>query len=276
MASRPPLDDAQRQVFAALILLDRVVALPAAFHAALMEDRDDVFLEPVFRILQREDLVEVGEDDRFRATEKGLRAYAGLLERRQSYLAHFEIFARVNLAEGSFAEPDEPYEDPRFSDLRVAVAEYKGIDPYRVVFLAMLSDEAFFRERDWKFDLALGSTFFREMEEIVSSQITMGGLGYDTEEGERISGEDVLEDVILQGARWNRKFWARERERGGQQSLLAGLPDAEPEPPAPGGDGGDGGKTPAPAGQPYDPLRTMAFYESSATYAEPIWFADFW
>jgi hypothetical protein len=265
--SRPGLTDAQRQQFAALILLDRLVTLPGAFHAALLDEKDDVFLAQTFAFLQQEDLAEVGEDDHYRLTERGRRAYQGLIERRQSYLAHFEIFARVDLAEGAFAEPDDPYDAPRWSDLRVAVAEYKGIDPYRIVFLALLADEAFFESRDWKFDLALGSSFFRELEQIVATQITLAELAYETEEGERVSGEAVLEDVILQGARANRARWERERER--QQSLLPESEDADGED-APSANGG------ARRTAPYDPFQALAFYEHSAQYAEPIWYAEFW
>jgi hypothetical protein len=270
MSARLPLSDAQRQVFAALILLDRVATQPGAFHAALMEARDDAFLEPTFRFLQQEDLVEVGDDDHYRPTERGRRAYAGLLRRRQSYLAHFEIFARVDLAAGTFAEPDDPYDNPRWSDLRVAVAEYKGIDPYRIVFLAMLSDEAFFRERDWKFDLALGSSLFRELEEIIASQITIAELGYRTENDEEIFGDSVLEDVILQGARRNREHLERER------ALQPGfLPEPDREVPAAGANGGSADKREE-ADESYDPFRALAFYESSALYVEPLWLADFW
>jgi hypothetical protein len=258
-SARQPLTDAQRQQFAALILLDRLVALPGAFHAGLMDEKDDVFLEQTFAFLQQEDLAEVGEDDRFRLTERGRRAYRGMIARRQSYLAHFEIFGRVDLAEGTFADPADAHDHPRWSDLRVAVAEYKGIDPYRIVFLALLADEAFFESRDWKFDLALGSSFFRELEEIVDTQITADELAYETEDGEQISGDAVLEDVILQGAGHNRAHW--EHERGIQQNLL-------PEPESGGED-----EAPAPA---YDPFGQMAFYEQSAQYVEPIWLHDLW
>jgi len=258
------MTDARRQQFAALILLDRLVTLPGAFHAGLMDEKDDVFLEQTFAFLQREDLAEVGDDDRFRATERGRRAYQGMIERRQSYLAHFEVFARVDLAEGAFAEPDDLYDNPRWCDLRVAVAEYKGIDPYRIVFLALLADEAFFESRDWKFDLALGSSFFRELEEIVDTQITLDELAYETESGERISGEAVLEDVILQGARRNREQW--EQERNVQQTFL---PERKEDVEAA---GANDGSTPS----PYDPFQALAFYEQSAQFVEPIWLHDFW
>ena len=217
--SRPSLSDTQRQQFAALILLDRVVTQPGAYHAALLDSADDALLEATFRFLMNEDLVSIGDDDRYRAAPRGLRAYRDLLHRQQSYLAHFEIFARVDLGAGEFADPNSPYDDPRFNYLRVAVAEYKGIDPFRMVFQALLADEAFFRERDWKFDLALGSALFRELEEIAASQLSLADLAYETEEGERVTGEAVLEDLILRAAHANREHLERERARLGCERI---------------------------------------------------------
>ncbi|MEZ7973398.1 MAG: hypothetical protein QMC48_00005, partial [SAR324 cluster bacterium] len=82
-------------------------------------------------------------------------------------------------------------------DLRVAVAEYKGIDPYRVVFLALMSTDNFYENPDWKFDLSLG-TLFDEMEQIVQDQLCVEDLSYKDEE-EQVSGEDVIRDIIEQG-----------------------------------------------------------------------------
>ena len=260
---RNSLSDEQRQRFSALILLDRIVTDAGAFHAALLEERDDAFLEPTFRYLQQEDLAEVGEDDHFQPTARGRDVYRKLLRLRQSYLAHFEIFARVDLETGEFADPDKPYEAPRWDDLRVAVAEYKSIDPFRVVFLAMLSDETFFEDREWKFDLALGSNFFVELDEIVGSQISVGELGYETETGESIPGESVIEDVILQGGALNRENW--ERERGRQESFLE-----EPF------DNGDAAEDESGDGEAYDPWEAMEYYADSALFVEPIWIEPLW
>jgi hypothetical protein len=277
--ARPTLTDAQRQQFAALILLDRVVTQPGAFHAALLESRDDAMLEATFRFLVNEDLVLIGDDDRYHASGRGQRAYRDLLHRQQSYLAHFEIFARVDLGAGEFADPDSPYDDPRFNDLRVAVAEYKGIDPFRIVFQAMLADEAFFRERDWKFELALGSALFGELEAVVASQLSLDHLAYESEEGERVTGEAVLEDVIVQAAHRNREHLERERARLGLQPALPHLSYTEPRSGEEGGSAGNGGSGAAEepsAGPIYDPFHSLAFYEASAQYVEPIWLQELW
>jgi len=276
---RAALSEAESRQFAGLALLDRLASQPGAYHAALLEG-DDAFLEPVFDTLLREDLVAIGADDRYRLTPLGGRAYQRLLHQQQSYLAHFDIFAAVDLGEGTFAEPGQDYlDDPRWSDLRVAVAEHKGIDPYRMVFLSMLAGGSFFENAGWKFDLALGSSFFAELQEIVQSQIAQDELAYTDEDGTAVSGQDVLEDVILQGAELNRQRLAEQRRR-----LAEHPPEREDDDaPAPAngagaaGDAasGDGGGLPARL-EPYDPVPPAAAYAGGATFVEPIWLAPHW
>ena len=265
--TRPPLSEEQCQSFAGLILLHRVVTEPKAYHAGLLDSRDDELLNPVFKFLLAEGLADIGEDDYYVATERGRQAYQNLLHQQQSYLTHFDIFARTDLGEGTFADPEtDLLEDSRWTDLRVAVADYKGIDPYRMVFLAMLAEGRFFENPDWKFDLALGSSFFQEVEEIVASQITMEELGYQAEDGSRASGETVIEDVILQGSRLNKER-LEQRRQNEQRSLFE--EGEEPE-------NGEGEVGQEWAYVPYDPYMSMGAYVGSAMFVEALWLSAFW
>ncbi len=284
---RAPLSEADSRRFGALALLDRLASQPGAFHAALLEG-DDAFLEPVFDHLLADDLAAIGADDRYRLTPLGWRAYQRLLHQQQSYLAHFDIFAAVDLGEGAFADPEADYlDDPRWSDLRVAVAEHKGIDPYRMVFLSLLAGGGFFENPGWKFDLALGSSFFSELAEIVQNQIRVEELAYGAEDGAEVSGADVLEDVILQGAAFNQQRLTEQRRTLAQHPELledeaqAAGGEAEPADSADaggagnGGDRGDGGALAAGL-VPYEPVGPAAAYAGSPTFVEPIWLAPHW
>jgi len=272
MTDRPALSDATCRQFAALALLDRLAATPGAYHVALLEG-DDAFLEPAFDHLLGEDLVAIGDDDRYRMTPLGRRAYQRLLHQQQSYLAHFDIYAAVDLGEGRFGEPGQDYmDDPRWSDLRVAVAECKAVDPYRMVFLSMLAGGEFFEGSGWQFDLALGSSFFQELQSIVHSQISLEELGYQDEDAVVVSGAEVLEDVIRQGAAINQQRLAEERRR--QESL----PLEDDDPPvgdaAPGGAEGESGVEAMLV--PYAPWAPAAAYASSAGFVEPLWLEPYW
>ena len=124
----------------------------------------------------------------------------------------------MDLEEGTFGDADtDLLEGEKWSDLRVAVAEYKGIDPYRVVFLAMLSAETFYENPDWKFDLSMG-TLFKDMEQIVEEQLHIDDLGYCDSEG-TFSGEEVIQDIIQQGSVLVAKRKITEKEINGRKHL---------------------------------------------------------
>ena len=176
------------------------------FHLSL-SSKDEEQLEPVLREMERQSWVEVGDDDYYITTGKGREIYTKLAEQQNSYVAHFEIFAFVDLDEGVFADPrTDLLEGDRWSDLRVAVAEYRGIDPYRVVFLSMLAEGAWFDNPDWQFDIGMG-TLFDDLETLVQNQLSIEELGYEDDQG-AVNGEEVIADVIEQGTEL-----ARERHR---------------------------------------------------------------
>ncbi len=180
-------------------------------HVALAE-RDESGLEPLVKEMEHRGWLEIGEDDYFKVTEKGTDVYQHLLTQQQSYIAHFDVYAFVDLNEGVFADPENDLlEGDRWSDLRVAVAEFKGIDPYRVVFLSMLSSEVFFDDPDWKFNLAMG-TLFNDLEGLTQQQLRVADLGYEDEEGE-VLGAEVIEDVIAQGTELAQARAQEQRQR---------------------------------------------------------------
>ncbi len=196
-------------------------AMPNHLSIALIE-QDESELEPFLKHMEQRGVICVDEQNCFAPTEQGHKVYEQLVEQLDSYVTHFDVYAYVDLEEGGFADPEtDLLEDNRWSDLRVAVAEHKGVDPYRVVFLAMLSAEAFFENPEWRFDLAVGS-LFDELDATVQDQITVAELGYEDDEGE-VSGEDVIADIIEQGS-----ALAKERFRARQDAEeQATLPDEQ-------------------------------------------------
>ena len=166
-------------------------------NLALIET-DDQGLEPLLKFMEERGTLTVSEENYYLPTPKGEDVYQHLVEQLKAYVVHFDVFAYVDLEEGAFGDPKtDLLEGDQWSDLRVAVAEYKGIDPYRVVFLALMSADKFYENPDWKFDLSLG-TLFDEMEQIVQDQLCVEDLSYKDEE-EQVSGEDVIRDIIEQG-----------------------------------------------------------------------------
>jgi len=164
-----------------------------------LAETDDEGLESLLNFMESRDTLIVGEDNYYKVTDKGHEVYQDLVKQLEAYVSHFEVYAYVDLEQGIFGDPEtDLLEGDKWFDLRVAVAEYKGIEPYRVVFLAMLSAETFYENPDWKFDLSM-DTLFLEMEQIVQEQLHVDDLRYSDSEGE-VSGEQVIQDIIQQGS----------------------------------------------------------------------------
>ena len=181
-----------------------------------LAETDDEGLESLLNFMESRGTLTVEEDNYYKATDKGHEVYQDLVEQLEAYVTHFEVYAYVDLEQGIFGDPEtDLLEGDKWSDLRVAVAEHKGIDPYRVVFLAMLSAETFYENPDWKFDLSMG-TLFQEMKQIVLEQLHVDDLGYSDSDG-KVSGEEVIRDIIEQGSELVAKRKSRKLEIKGKK-----------------------------------------------------------
>lgn len=183
-----------------------------------LAETDDEGLESLLNFMESRGTLTVEEDNYYKATDKGHEVYQDLVKQLEAYVTHFEVYAYVDLEQGIFGDPEtDLLEGDKWSDLRVAVAEHKGIDPYRVVFLAMLSAETFYENPDWKFDLSMG-TLFQEMKQIVLEQLHVDDLGYSDSEG-KVPGEEVIRDIIEQAREIVAKRKSREQEiKGSKQT----------------------------------------------------------
>ena len=181
-----------------------------------LAETDDEGLESLLNFMESRGTLTVEEDNYYKATDKGHEVYQDLVKQLEAYVTHFEVYAYVDLEQGIFGDPEtDLLEGDKWLDLRVAVAEHKGIDPYRVVFLAMLSAETFYENPDWKFDLSIG-TLFQEMKQLVMVQLHVDDLGYSDSEG-KVSGEEVIGDMIEQGSELVAKRKSREQEIKGRK-----------------------------------------------------------
>ena len=181
-----------------------------------LAETDDEGLESLLNFMESRGTLTVEEDNYYKATDKGHEVYQDLVKQLEAYVTHFEVYAYVDLEQGIFGDPEtDLLEGDKWSDLRVAVAEHKGIDPYRVVFLAMLSAETFYENPDWKFDLSMG-TLFQEMKQIVLEQLHVDDLSYSDGEG-KVTGEEIIQDIIEQGSELVAKRKSREQEIKGRK-----------------------------------------------------------
>lgn len=201
------LTEEQRKSFAGVYLLDVIINVPAYFSVLL--EGNDKDLEPVLDWLMVKEYVQIKDNEKYVPTAKGRAVLQNFKERYLEFLKVFDIYCAVDLEAGEFAfsyyfdfdNMDEWrafLQDERWEDLRIAVADYKGIDPVEIVFMSFIHENRFGRdETGWQFDLLLG-TVWDEILEICNTALLKDDLAYEDEHG-YVSGEDVIEDIITQG-----------------------------------------------------------------------------
>lgn len=262
------LDTDVKNQFSAILMLDHLIAHESKIHASLLE-KDDQLLEPTLNLMQDRGLIEVNHEQIYIPSSKGQELYQTTLMQQLSYKTHFDIFSYVDLELGKFADPQSDFlEDACWSDLRVAIAGFKGVDPYRLVFLAMLSYGEFYENPDWRFDLSMG-TLFDDLEEIVKEQLTEDDLEYEDQEG-IVSGHEVLEDVILQGAEINQQRYEKYKKQAEEAKQIMHQQNSERN--YQNRDDDDN----YPQYVYYDPYPSFGSYIASALFIESIWGHPYW
>ena len=212
------ISEEQRKEYAAGFLLDLMLNGGRRYSVVLEGANGD--LESLLVFMMAKGYVDLDKENYYVSTQKGSEKLENLKQRYDEYLAHFDLFCAVDLEQGEFAfekifELDDEQWDSfinqeRFVDLRIAVAWFKKINPTDFVFLSFLKEGRFDTEhRNWQFDL-LSGLIWEQVEEIIATAIQVEDLSYQTQTGETIYGEAVIEDIIRQGAKLSEKLYVEE------------------------------------------------------------------
>ncbi|MFT4640248.1 MAG: hypothetical protein ACI8T1_003575 [Verrucomicrobiales bacterium] len=200
------IDDTRKKQFAGVYLLEYMATQKKTF--SLLLPRDEEPLEEILEWLLIRDYVNIIDESHYAVATAGLNELKEFASRYVNYLTHFDIYSAVDLEAGEFAfssyfsfETEDAWkiflEDERWEDLRIAVAEHRGMDPVAIVFMNFLQEKRFGRDQSgWQFDLLLGSVW-DEILDISTSALHASELGFDSDEGP-VSGETVIEDIIDQ------------------------------------------------------------------------------
>ena len=214
------IEKSKRDNYAGLFLLKEMVKNKLILPSLL--EGQDADLEPVLEKLMAESKVEIDSNHNYQVTALGKREVARFESEYKSYLRRYDVFCAVDLVEGEIAyayynkveneqEWTDLLEQDRWDDLRLAVAEFEGKDPYDIVFMSFLNEGRFSTENTgWQFDLVLGSTW-DDLSEIVETALTVTDLGYEDEQG-KVDGRDVVKDVIAHGEDIIESLWDDEDE----------------------------------------------------------------
>ncbi|MFQ3225286.1 MAG: hypothetical protein ACI8Z5_001543 [Lentimonas sp.] len=197
----------QKMQFAGIYLLEYMINHPKRFSVLLQADEED--LESILEWLLVRDYVEIKEDNTYLATSNGQTALKQFMARYSDFLNVFDIYCAVDLGLGEFAfasyfdDSDQAswknfLAAERWEDMRVAVAQFKAIDPVEIVFMSFLNENRFGRDQiGWQFDLLLGSVW-DDILNLCNTAVQVEQLSYESEAG-IVTGESVMEDIINQG-----------------------------------------------------------------------------
>lgn len=205
MADRYRVTTEKSEQFVSILLMDYIINHKG--NLPVLMDGDYRILEPLVIKLAAAGYVrtpgrlEFGRA--YKATDKGKEALSKFMQRYSEYLKVFDVFCAVDLTAGIFAfakffdfDSDAAWEaylrQENWEDLRIAVAEYKKVDPLEIVFMSFLNENRFdFTKHGWQFDITSGIVW-DEMEKICNAALSV----------EQVNQGDatVMPDIISQGA----------------------------------------------------------------------------
>jgi len=185
--------------FISLVLLNELINNQA--YPPVKLTGEDVYLDYHFNLLKSKGLVDI-KNGFYVPNELGRTELVNFYQKYNEYLKLFDIFCAVDLEAGVFAfeEINNPafsdeqwatyLANERFSDVRVAVADFKGLNPLEIVFMSFLTEGRFeVGVGRWQYNLTSDSTW-HEIEEICNTAVSR----------EYLESDGVLLDVITQGS----------------------------------------------------------------------------
>lgn len=204
------VDEDQKKFFAGIYILDYMVNAPKKFP--LLLEGNDADLEEVLEWLLVKKYIVIENKELYTVSNLGRDKLKSFLLRYTEFLKLFDIFCAVDLEEGEFAFSyaddfgsdklswNKFLKEDRWDDLRIAVSEFKKINPVEIVFMSFINEGRFGRDSEgWQFDLLLGSVW-DEIVDICNNSIHIDDLGY-RDGHDIISGEDVIVDIVTQGSK---------------------------------------------------------------------------
>jgi len=191
------LTEDDKKTYKAMILLNELVNGDHKFQT--VANGDDQILEPLFIELMSKGYVQTSGVN-YGITAKGKEVFDNFMQRYAEYLRVYDVFSFVDLEKGEFAfsryfdfDTDDAWDnfksDQRFDDLRIAVAQFKKINPAEIVFMSYINENRFDTSATgWQMDLVSNNTW-SEVEEIVKTAIQSSDIALD-----------ALTDMIKQGS----------------------------------------------------------------------------
>lgn len=193
--------------YAALYLLKEMLENDLVFSVHLEDD--ELALEEIFAWLRERGFIAVNNNSEYLVTTSGFDYADSFLERYADFLASYDIFCGVDLDTKDFAvryladfQDQDAWRsflsEERWEDLRIAIAEYKGLDAIEIVFMGFVYEQRFGKNNGhWCADRLTGS-IWEEIQSVCNNAVRMSDLS-SWRGLEDSRPELIIEDLIYRG-----------------------------------------------------------------------------
>ncbi|MFV2013834.1 MAG: hypothetical protein ACC656_00255 [Candidatus Heimdallarchaeota archaeon] len=180
------ITESDKQYYTAILLLDNMIN--RQFYYSVLGDFK--YLDDAFAKLLAADRIKL-VDNEYVPNVKGREFLQQFMAKYYDYMKMYDVFCGVDTETGEFAFSqyyeinigDEPgveaetwtdyLHDERFLDLRVAVAEFKKLNPVELVFMSFINEDSFDVEKDgWEFDVYSG-LYWDKIVDIANGSLTL-------------------------------------------------------------------------------------------------------
>ena len=199
------LSSEDKNKYASMIVLNEIINNGASFNRIL--GVTDNPLEQILNLMLTKDVLEINNDV-YVSTERGKKLLNNFFERYFESLKIFDVFCAVDLNSGNFAFEkfydfgDDEWKDylnqERWEDMRVAVAEFKKLDPVEIIFMSFINEGRFdTNQSNWKINL-LTDTIWNEILNIVNSNVHIDQVSPDEMINMVKTGSELMLKLIKQ------------------------------------------------------------------------------
>jgi hypothetical protein len=178
----------KREIYKGIIILNEMINNHRKFP--VVGDSNIDMLKTLLTSMSAKNLVEI-KNNEFIPTQLGRENLLNFYKKFWEYIKMFQIYSAVDLTAGSFAYSEywnmdenkflEYINQPNFDDVRIAVAEFKKIDPIEIVFMDFLSTNKIdVSSEDWAFQI-MSDLVWSDIIEICENAIHVEELTDDDE-----------------------------------------------------------------------------------------------
>jgi hypothetical protein len=190
----------RKDIYKGILLLDEMINKHKVFP--LIGTASDKTLEPLLVTLLSKNLIMINGNE-YIPTQAGRENLLLFYKRYWESVRIFQVYTAVDLVNGTFAYSkywdmsEQEFGDYlndeliAWEDVRIAVAEFKKIDPIEIVFMSFLSEGRFnFDQPGWQLDL-MSDMIWDEIVDICSTAIHMEDLMED----------DAIKNIVILGSK---------------------------------------------------------------------------